>query len=624
MSSHVSQQELETRLLDSFGSFKMEWTDVPIGRLFTEPSYFHDLSTARPCVIEGGRGTGKTTTLTALRTSANRLSTSNIPTDFSVYFKIPPHFPNNFSGPDRDERAWVDLFLRHFQTQIALLVTNLAQDLIQHNIVNESFKNRQCKKFIYAIDKSINTKPYATLSEFHEQLLLAHDHLDLALNNVDDTRSPPQKTRWEQPLTYLFQGIVQPLGFSRLTVLLDEYENLLAYQQKAINTLIKFSSTSISYKVGMKTEGWKTRATYIEGEYLRTPADYTVVRTEATSKQIFSDFAHRVIKRRLSVVNPGADINPTQLFESLSVTEESQRLSRCGLLSSAAEKVRQTARQCDSQTSSWILKLDDIDLYIIERFAATRSVTISDIISSLLGAHEKTARQRIANYRLVALYSLGAKRRDIKKYYCGWTTLCQLAGGNIRFLMELVQETLLRHIRAGQTLLDPITPEIQTLSAIAVAERNLYELEGMTAHGRRLIRVVQSLGTLFSVLIRDGFRHAPDVNQFRISDEQLPDERSSKEYDELLRQAIMHLAILRHLKTKRTALSEIKSHDYSIHPIYTPFFGIPYQKKRKLTLNKSEFLHMSKEPSSAIEGILSRNSFNTEGETTSIQITMDI
>jgi hypothetical protein len=49
-----------------FGSYKAEWLKEQLFDLFTEPTYFPELQTARPCILVGGRGTGKTTVLRSL------------------------------------------------------------------------------------------------------------------------------------------------------------------------------------------------------------------------------------------------------------------------------------------------------------------------------------------------------------------------------------------------------------------------------------------------------------------------------------------------------------------------------------------------------------------------------
>jgi hypothetical protein len=49
----------EEALSAVFGSYKAEWLQERVFDFFTTPNYLPELSTARPCILLGGRGTGK-------------------------------------------------------------------------------------------------------------------------------------------------------------------------------------------------------------------------------------------------------------------------------------------------------------------------------------------------------------------------------------------------------------------------------------------------------------------------------------------------------------------------------------------------------------------------------------
>ena len=57
----MTLDEKLARLDELFGSYKAEWLNEKIFQFFATPSYFTSLKDKRPCVLMGGRGTGKTT-----------------------------------------------------------------------------------------------------------------------------------------------------------------------------------------------------------------------------------------------------------------------------------------------------------------------------------------------------------------------------------------------------------------------------------------------------------------------------------------------------------------------------------------------------------------------------------
>jgi hypothetical protein len=62
----MNNTEQLKKLNELFGSYRAEWLKGKIYDFFTEPSYFAALKGIRPCVLQGGRGTGKTTVLKGL------------------------------------------------------------------------------------------------------------------------------------------------------------------------------------------------------------------------------------------------------------------------------------------------------------------------------------------------------------------------------------------------------------------------------------------------------------------------------------------------------------------------------------------------------------------------------
>src|ERR1700733_3827046 len=85
-------------------SYKAEWLKERIFDLFREPEYFPEMTAESPCVLIGGRGTGKTTVLRGLsyegQFALSGRSVDVIPTTpfFGFYYKVNTNRVTAFAG----------------------------------------------------------------------------------------------------------------------------------------------------------------------------------------------------------------------------------------------------------------------------------------------------------------------------------------------------------------------------------------------------------------------------------------------------------------------------------------------------------------------------------------------
>lgn len=114
--------------------------------------------------------------------------------------------------------------------------------------------------------------------------------------------------------------------------------------------------------------------------------------------------------------------------------------------------------------------------------------------------------------------------------------------------------------------------------------KNLTELEGTWSNGAQLTRMVQTLGTIFSRLAKEGENSAPETVQFEIEGER------SDRTEELLQAGIMNLALIRMPANKQSGRGSVKEFMYSLHPIFAPYFIYSFRRKRKMGLSDAEFL----------------------------------
>jgi hypothetical protein len=190
----------------------------------------------------------------------------------------------------------------------------------------------------------------------------------------------------------------------------------------------------------------------------------------------------------------------------------------------------------------------------------------------------------------------------------------RLAASNIRYLLELVDQSLLLQLRRTGTLLNPVSPDDQTRAAQSVGKKNLSELEGVSVSGAQLTKLLLGLGRVFGQMAEDPVGHAPEINQFQLADEVSTDDPRSPQarVSELLNSAVMHLALLRWPGTKPGDEGDTRSYDYAVHPIFSAFFVFSYRRKRKMTLNSQTILGLIENPRETIREILDRHNRTSE------------
>ena len=551
MMSDTQQVNSETlaRLSELFGAHKAEWLGPRLFELFSEPSYFPRMTTPRPCVLFGGRGTGKTTVLRGLSYQGhfqlekqNKQAVSSWPY-YGFYYRVDTNKVGAFKGPELSENEW----RRRFAHYVNLLMCV------------------QVVRFLSWFQETTQTP--TTLQEsdladiataFHLQQPSSNEHLlqllegsltqfEAHINNVADD-SGPSLSMQGAPVNLLIESVKRLEVFhdKLFFFLIDEYENLEDYQQQLFNTLIKHSGELYSFKICVRELGWRVRNTLAESEYLVSPADYISIDiAQAMQGSGFDQFCHEVCQGRLDALvgeNHQPEVRIRELLPSLSEEQEAKLLGIEHLSREIRRKLLQTA------PAKIVEGLSPMEIYLLDYWAKGHNQSLKEVFEDFQ-QNTRTWHTRLNNYRHALLFTIRRGRVGIRKYYAGWDTFIQLSGGNIRFLLQLVEESLARHLREGHGLHEPLSPDLQTRAAQAVGRTNLTELEGLSVHGAQLAKLLLGLGRILGIMAASPEGHTPEVTQFQVV--RHPGEFNKQdEANELLTAAVMHLTLARHSGSK--------------------------------------------------------------------------
>jgi hypothetical protein len=573
------------KLNELFGNYRAEWLHGRIFKLYTQPAYFPQLETLGPCILVGGRGTGKTTVLRCL-SYEGQFALANEDVNYiasmpyyGFYYRADTNRVTAFRGPELRRETWIKLFAHYINILLCDQVLQFLRWYAERCPNDPMLARHDCNN----IAISLHLMPSSTTQELLDNLNLSRLHFEAYLNNLNEDRVPPLSLQ-SAPISELINATVRLPQFRNkyFLFLIDEYENLLDDQQMIINTLIKHSGEKYTFKIGVRELGLRVRATMNPNEQLKSPADYVRINiAETLSGPAFKSFAHEICNQRINQLRADArPLNIDSLLPGLTDDEEAELLG-------VAELNRQRMQR-EALDVGIIKDISPLELYFACVWADAQGKSLHETLSERR-ANRKTWKTRYENYKFAMLFTIREGKVGIRKYYCGWDTFIQLSGGNIRFLLQLVDQTLLLAHRAGASIEKPVSPEIQTRSAEAVGKKNVGELEG-NIQGAQLTRLVLGLGRVFEVMARQPAGHTPEVSQFAISDG-VPED--AREFEELMTSAVMHLALVRVISTKRGDETDLKSYDYGLPPIYAPFFGFSYRKKRKMKLRAAQIVSLT-------------------------------
>ncbi len=617
MTSSPGAPRPEEQLSQLFGSYKAEWLKEQMYDLFTEPAYFPELTTSRPCMLIGGRGTGKTTVLRCLsyegQFALHRRNVTAITTFpyYGLYYRVNTNRVTAFEGPELTPNRWNKVFAHYLNLEMCDLMLRFLEWYQLHHPTAPQIGSRDCTR----VASSLNIPAATNVQELAREIADAKVRFEAFINNVADN-DPVSLSLQGAPVDSLFQAVLQLPTFhgKSFFFLIDEYENFVDYQQQVVNTLIKHAGQLYSFKVAVRELGWRVRTTLNENEQLISPADYVRINiVDKLEGERFREFALRVCNDRIQRVRiqddePIKDIKSA--LPGLTEEEEAEVLDRegSGLAAAAREQLLQVVSVTDVDA---VKEKPLLECYFMAIWAESQRIPIEKVWQQAIDIPNEW-QARYQNYKHSLLYTLRRGKRGIQKYYAGWDVFAQLSAGNIRYLLELVDHSLLLHLQRGGKLSRSIPHKIQTMAAQNVGKKNLSELEGLSVYGAQLTKLLLGLGRVFQLMAAEASGHAPEVNQFHLAEEDVTIERDVEEVHGLLKSAVMHLALLRSPGNKPADEADTKDYDYMMHPIFSAFFVFSYRRKRKMTLTTSQLLGLVKSPKRAIQDILAAN--NREGE----------
>lgn len=580
-------EEKANLINELFGGLRAEWLDDKIFQFFTKPDYFSDIQNREPYVLQGGRGSGKTTILRGLSYIGQYLLKGGNIEEFDknkfigIYHRVNTNHVRAFEGGMLTDQEWQRMYAHYFNLVICREIVDF---LIWHQELNpsdEMLSKRVCSLISIALCLDNMADDVHSLAD---EIELAFYKFQASVNSIDDGL-PKGLSMQAEPINLITSRVLQLRQFKGklFFLLVDEYENLNDNQQIVMNTLLKHASEHYTFKIGVRQMGWRVHYTQNDHEPLREPEDYILHDIEEhfyKNEQVYMTFASQVCRQRFEILKPedGKIPEMTELFPSLSYDDEAILLDV-----ESKDRYKKVKEYCDKENLDLGL-LSPLFVYTLGYWAETQNMTIEEVVTDYQ-RNPTTWSTRYDNYKYSLLFKIrkGRGQSGIQKYYAGWNTFLKLSNGNIRYLMLLVKMSMLQYGTMTDNLLLPMPSKIQTEAAMAAGKKIFEMLENLHYRGTDLIKIVLNMGRLFNLLASESEHTAPEIDQFYIEGDITP------ENDELLRAGVMHLAFIRIPGNKPSSKSDTKDYMYALHPIFAPYFIFSFRRKRKMNITNEEF-----------------------------------
>ena len=600
------------KLDEMFGSYKAEWLRGKIFNFFATPYYFSTLKDNRPCILQGGRGTGKTTVLRGLSYQGQfailnqDLQRFDQNSFIGIYYRVNTNHAHSFKGRGINDEIWANMYAHYFNLLICWEISKFLQWHRQISQKDEVLTRHACS----LIAKSLHIdKVVDSFDELCQEIESAMYSFQSDVNNVS-VESIPRLSMPGDPIKLFVDQVLnlEPYQGKMFYLLIDEYENLLDGQQQIINTLLKHVPETYTIKIGVRELGWRVKHTMNKEELLNDPADYSLINiTEqfSANEKDFATFASDVCNLRIGELFDGEEdainFSIEKALPGMTIEEESELL-----------KVRSSVYYEEfvgfERTRKKELNIPPLYKFFLAYWSHIHHDSFENTVKNYELDRNKWD-ERYDNYKYGLLFKIrrGRGASGIQKYYAGWSTFLKLANGNIRYLMALVYRSYYIYLQDEGDITKPIPFDKQTEAAHDVGWKNLTELEGYWNKGVQLTKLVMSLGSLFGKIAIFGDRSAPEVVQFDIKDEM------SERTQEIINASVMNLAMIR-MSSNKLSGKEIKSYQYSLHPIFAPYFLFSFRRKRKMSLKDADIQGCIDRPEDTVDNILKRRKIVVEDE----------
>ena len=565
---------------------------------------------AQPIVFEGGRGTGKTMFLRYFSHEVqlhdlerraefrgDSLARAIENGGVGIYIRMDGALVRDFIGKGVDADVWEAVFGHYFD----LYVCERYVDLVRAWCSDGAVKASEVATFVDSLCGQLGAPSDPRTLDHASAVVEAriNEVRDFrAAVSFDDVSFTPSKAVAAGDLTF---GIPKALSDAipklprqfRFLVLLDEYENFSECQQRILNTLLKFPRENVTFRVGMRLEGFHTADTISPDEFIKVGRDYTaVVFEDILAKDAkYREFLRDVARRRLEAQPYFKQRGWVDIRQFLGASEDVELEAR-SLVGKRKGPTRYLERAvaplASAERSDALASLSRPENPLMEMLNAVwllrgRSVTdtrhgMRDYVAERDTELEKKYRRDLVDkYKLSLMFLLASHEKRDKLYY-SFNTYCFLSSGIVGNFLELCRRAFQVAAFEDRTALlerGEISATLQSRAAREVGRSELDMIRRIPQYGTKLAHFANSLGNGFRTYHLDAQLRYPETNQFSVDLATVPSEADGAAFKAAIRWSV----IQRKPRLQRASPGSGKTENYTLNRILASVFQISYRTR---------------------------------------------
>ena len=565
-----------------------------------------------PIVFIGGRGSGKTMflrywsyevqkelysqTVQELHSSDlfNYLNTQG---GLGVYLRIDGPVLRSFEGYGLTKEKWNSIFIQYFELVTARACVNILKDVVEESQFDLNSEEQSfCEKLYKPLGAETKFNSLSDIIELIDERIeeITDYRGEIAFVNKD---FKPTKAFASQSLSFkvpiiaksCFQQLSEDFNF---IFFIDEFENFLPEQQRMINTLFKFVKPGITFRIGMRLEGFRTYYTVNNDDFIKEGRDYQKVVFEDILDPKgtgYQKYLNEIAKKRLERVPLFRDNDLTDISKFLGSKEnlEQEALDMVGnkkkhfkffdkaLPKSKIESIKAKKNPLlELLGLVWLVrgaKLDDRKLSADEISQGIRDYQRGNKTE----LSKKIQYDYINKYKLSLMILLCSIYRENKGYY-SFNTFCYLSSGIVGHFLELCRYSFRYAEFENKEALfkGTIGHKLQTKAARQYATKELQQVKRIEDHGTLLYQMAENLGNIFREYHRDVYIRYPETNQFSLDLSKLTDNDLNA-----FQAALKWSIIIKKPNLQQASPGERRTEIYTLNRIYSPEFNISYRTR---------------------------------------------